>query len=137
MLEPAVSGQQDCDRFPGAGRAVVDEHDQRLMAKGFLSSGVLLLGVRQDQYPVELQNDLAVGGRTVCTGQLPISQVYFVWCRADCGQGFRAGCGKDVDETADGRAGGHRVEDVGLGPQQGDIGQAVSRELSRAGGVVA
>lgn len=110
---------------PGAGpfgpASVVGRCLRPLRVRG----GVLLLGVCKHRLAVDVHDHAAVGGRAVFSGQLPDSRAHFGSGRADRGQRLRPGCGKDADETGDRRIGRSRAENVGLGPQHGDIGQAV------------
>ncbi|MFJ2590804.1 hypothetical protein [Streptomyces sp. NPDC087538] len=52
--------------------------------------------------------------------------------RPDRGQSVQSGRGEGVDESGDGRIGGHRTEHCRLGPQHPDIGQTVPTERDAA-----
>ena len=64
-------------------------------------------------------------------GQRPDTCADFGPRRADRGERLRAGGGEGVDQAGDGRVGGHRAEHGRLGPQHGDIRQAVPAQRDR------
>ncbi|GGK29188.1 hypothetical protein GCM10011583_71370 [Streptomyces camponoticapitis] len=129
--------QQRGHRLSGTCLAVVDERDERMMAEGLLPGRgrVLLLGVRKDQHAVDVDDHVTIGGRTARPGQLPDPRPYFGPRRPDRGERLRSGCGEGVDETGDRGIGCPRAEHVGLGPQHGDIGEAVPAQSDPERGI--
>lgn len=107
--------QQAHHRFSGSAPSVVDEAHQRVVAVGLLPGrgGVLLVGVRNDEHPVQVHDHLPAGVRRRNTGHLPGAFSDFGPGGADRRQGAFAARGECADEPRDGRVGGDRPEHGG------------------------
>ncbi|MGX1367446.1 plasmid stabilization system protein ParE [Streptomyces canus] len=133
-----VSRSEQCrDRLTGAARLVVDEPHQRVVAVGSLPGGcgVLLVRVRDHQYPVEVHGDRPVRIRRPLAGQLPDAGACFGPGSTDRRQSLLLGGGEGVDEAGDRRVGGHRPEHSRLRPQHAGIREAVTAQGDRQGHV--
>lgn len=138
VFEPAFPRPEEGrDRLAGSARAVVDEGRQRMVAVGLLPGRgrILLVGVRNHEDSVKIGDDLTVGVRGVLTGQRPDTVTDFGACGPDRLQGLLAGGGEGVDQAGDGRIEGDRTEDGWLGPQHGDIREAVPAQCDRQGDI--
>jgi hypothetical protein len=116
--------QQAHDRLARPAAAVVDESHQRVVPEGLLpgGGGVLFLGVRQDEDPVEVHDHLSVRVRRGVPGQPPDVFTHFGMGGAQRGQDPLAARGQLSDQARDRRVGGHRPEHGRLSPQQGHVG---------------
>jgi hypothetical protein len=131
VLEPAFPGLRRA--ATGSARSVVEEGRQGVMAVGLLPGRgrVLLVGMRDHEDTVEIDDDLAVGVGGVLAGQRPGTMTDFGACGPDGLQGFVAGCGEGVDQAGDGRVGGDRAEEGRLTPQHRDVREAVPAQCDR------
>lgn len=122
---------------PVAALPVVDEPHQRVVPVGPLPGGcgVLLVGVRDHQHPVEVDGHRPARIRCTALGQLPDPLAGSGPCGTSRLQGLLAGGGESFDQTGDRRIGGHRPEHGRLGPQHADIREAVPAQCDRQGHV--
>ena len=101
--------------------------------------GVLLVAVRGHQRRVDVHHQRAFGAhlvvRGVRPGELPDRRPSGRPGAVDRRQGSGCVRSEGVDRARDGRVGGNRPVDTGLGPEHGDVGQAVPAQRERDGQV--